>query len=189
MWGHLLIFCHPLAHYWILSSFSKLVLVIVSGSQLSVVVYCLGESSSIQIIIYNGGVWQSLYVSDDGTIFWVIYDQSNNQFIVVCTYVTSGVTINIGIQYVTKICVVVDRLYIYVLVKEYYRIDVYSRRTLMKLWELNTTTGVNELIIGFGKQTMLASILKSFLCSNNDISILFILWWIYSDSHARSPEN
>jgi hypothetical protein len=119
------------------------------------VVYCLGESSSIQIIIYNGGVWQSLYVSDDGTIFWVIYDQSNNLFIVVCTYVTSRVTINIGIQYDTDICVVVDRLYIYVLVKEYYRIDVYFRRKSVKLWELHTTAGVNKLIIGFGKQKIL----------------------------------
>jgi hypothetical protein len=64
-------------------------------------------------------------------------------------------TRELGIQYNTDICVVVDRSYIYVLDKDNNRIDVYSRIRLVKLWELHTTTGVKELIIAFGKQTML----------------------------------
>ena len=154
--------------------FSKLV--IISADNLSLVLYDLGESASVRIITYDRGVGQSLYVFDDGTIYWVIFDQSNNLFIVVCTYVTSGMTRELGIQYNTDICVVVDRSYIYVLDKDNNRIDVYSRITLVKLWELHTTTGVKELIIAFGKQTMLTFKDHLFVVIYNDIKSIVLYY-------------
>ncbi|CAB4017559.1 extracellular matrix A-like isoform X2, partial [Paramuricea clavata] len=121
-------------------------LVIVTASNLSIVLYDLGESSSVRVITYDGGFGQSLYVFEDGTIYWVIYNPFTTSFIILCTS-KEGVTRNLGIWYIGEICVVVDRLYIYVLDKDNNRIDIYSRRTLMKLWELHVIPNVNELIL------------------------------------------
>ena len=113
--------------------------------------YDLGDSSSVRIITYDSGVGQSLYVFDDGKIYWVVYDPSTNYFIIICTSVVTETTVGLGIQYHGEICIAVDRLYIYVLDKDNSRIDVYSRTTLMKVGELRTTTSVNEITIAFGK--------------------------------------
>ena len=112
--------------------------------------YDLGESSSVRVINYDSGVGESLYVYQDGTIYWVIYYPSADRFIVVCTSI-AGVTTNLGIEYDGEISIVVDRLYIYVLDKENNRIDIYSKRTLIKQSELNVVPNVNELILAFGK--------------------------------------
>ncbi|CAB4012521.1 fibropellin-1-like isoform X1, partial [Paramuricea clavata] len=123
-------------------------LVIVTASNLSIVLYDLRESSSVRVITYDGGSGQSLYVFEDGTIYWVIYNPSTGRFIILCTS-KAGVTRNLGIWYNGEIRVVVDRLYIYVLDKDNNRIDIYSRRTLMKLGELPVPPSVCELILAF----------------------------------------
>ena len=125
-------------------------LVIVTASNLSIVLYDLGESASVRVITYDGGFGQSLYVFEDGTIYWVIYDLSTGRFIILCTS-KAGVTRNLGIWYNGEIRVVVDRLHIYILDKENNRIDIYSKRTLTKLRELSVPPGVCELILAFGK--------------------------------------
>ena len=102
------------------------------------------------MITYDGGSGQSLYVFEDGTIYWVIYNPSPDRFIILCTS-KAGVTRNLGIWYNGEIRVVVDRLYIYVLDKDNNRIDIYSRRTLVKHWELRIIPNVNELILALGK--------------------------------------
>ena len=129
--------------------FSYLVIVTTTSTS-SLVLYDLGESSSVRVISYDGGVGESLYVLEDGTIYWVIYHPSNDSFIVVCTSL-AGVTTNLGIEYDGEISIVVDRLHIYVLDKENNRIDIYSKTTLTKLRELNVVPDVNELILTFGK--------------------------------------
>ena len=105
----------------------------------------------MRTITYDAGFGQSLYVFDDDTIYWVIYDPDSKYFIVVCTTVVAGTTRDLGIRYDSEIYIVVDRFYIYVLDKDNNRIDAYSRTTLMKIWELPTTTDVTEMIIAFGK--------------------------------------
>ena len=95
-------------------------------------------------------VLQSLFVFGKWKIYEVIYIPALDQFRIFCTFLT-GERIDLGISYDEEILVAVDREHIYVLLKDSNRIDVYSRRTLMKLREIPIIPDVNELILAFGK--------------------------------------
>ena len=124
-----------------------------STSNLSLVRYGLGQRLPLRIISYDNGVGQSLFVFEDGTIYWVVYDLSTNYYILLCTS-PMGETRNLGIQYREEILVVVSRLYIYVLVEENNQIDIYSKRTLVKDSELQIAPNVNQFILALGKLIM-----------------------------------
>ena len=125
-------------------------LVIATTSSLSLVLYDLDERSLVRVISYEDGVWQSLYVFGDGNIYGTVYNPFTGRFIIVCISKT-GETTYLGISYDEEILVAVDREHIYVVLKDSNRIDVYSRRTLMKLREFSIIPDVNELILAFGK--------------------------------------
>lgn len=135
------------------SSYCFSFLVIVSTSNLSLVRYDLGQRLPLRIISYDNGTGQSLFVFEDGTIYWVIYDLSSDYYLILCTS-PMGETRALSIHYREEILVVVSRLYIYVLVIDSNRIDIYSKKTLMKHWELQITSNVNELILALGKLIM-----------------------------------
>lgn len=118
---------------------------------MSLVLYDLGEESPSRIISYEVGVWQSLHVFGDGEIYGVVYIALTDRFRIVCVTLSTGERTELGISYDEEILVVVDRMHIYVLLKDSNRIAVYSKRTLMKLWELQIISDVNELILPFGK--------------------------------------
>ena len=124
-----------------------------STSNLSLVRYGLGQRLPLRIISYDNGVGQSLFVFEDGTIYWVVYDLSTNYYIILCTS-PMGETRNLGIQYREEILVVVSRLYIYVLVEDNNQIDIYSKRTLVKDSEVQIAPNVNQFILALGKLIM-----------------------------------
>ena len=127
-------------------------LVIATTSSLSLVLYDLDERSLVRVISYEDGVWQSLFVFGDGNIYGTIYNPfTGRPFITVCISIKTGETTYLGISYDEEILVAVDREHIYVALKDSNRIDVYSRRTLMKLREFSIIPDVNELILAFGK--------------------------------------
>ena len=78
---------------------------------------------------------------------------SNLNYILLCTSPV-GETRDLGIIYNQEILVVVSRLYIYVLVKDSNRIDIYSKRTLAKNGELQIAQNVNEFTLALGKFVM-----------------------------------
>ena len=124
-----------------------------STSNLSLVRYGLGQRLPLRIISYDNGVGQSLFVFEDGTIYWVVYDLSTNYYIILCTS-PMGETRNLDIQYREEILVVVSRLYIYVLVEDNNQIDIYSKRTLVKDSEVQIARNVNQFILALGKLIM-----------------------------------
>ena len=122
-----------------------------TASNLSIVLYDLGDSTSVRVFNYDGGFVQSLYVFEDGTIYWVNYDSNNGRFCVLSTSVLTGATTDLSICYDSEIYVVVTQLYVYVLDKENNRIDIYPRRTLTKIKEVHVIPNVQDFILGFGK--------------------------------------
>lgn len=142
--------------------FSDLVIVSTSTSS-SLVWYDLGQALPLRNITYGNGVGQSLFVFEDGTVYWVIYDVSNGNYMILCTS-PIGETRDLGIIYNQEILVVVSRLYIFVLVKDSSRIDIYSRRTLAKNGELQIAQNVNEFTLALGKFVMTEVTIKLEIC-------------------------
>jgi hypothetical protein len=114
------------------------------------VLFDLDDDSSVHVITYDGGFAQSVYVFVD-VYYWVNYDPSTGRFFILCTSRVTEVTTDLGLWYDSEICIVVDRLYIYVLDKENNRIDVYSKRTLKKEGGIPIIPDVHDVILGFGE--------------------------------------
>ncbi|XP_028394541.1 fibrillin-1-like [Dendronephthya gigantea] len=123
-------------------------LVIVTPSQhFSLVFYDLGQNASVRFISYNGGYGQSLYVVEDGTIYWTIFELLSYSFRVLSTTI-SGVTTELGISYKEEIVVAADELYLYILEKRHDHVDIYSKKNLRKVREVFLESIRSEMIIG-----------------------------------------
>ena len=124
-------------------------LVIVTRSHILVFSYVRTERYYLS---YDGGVPQSVYVFNDGTIYWVVFHEANRCYYILCTSVKKVTRrLDLSTVYKVEIFVVVDRLYLYVLDESNNRIDVYSIRTLEKLWQLQIVPNAKELILAMGR--------------------------------------
>ena len=125
---------------------------IVSTFNITLVLYDLGGSSSVNVVNhgYDDDFIQSVYVFEDGTIYLVMYDSDDSCFYIL-SILPNGEVKRLDLPlYKNKIYLVVDRLNFYVLDPENNRIDIYSKTTFKKLSELQIESDVSDLVLAFG---------------------------------------
>lgn len=106
----------------------------------------------VRQLTFEGSIAQSIYADEvPGVIYWVANDIQSGMFRVMRTTLATSDALFLNIAYEDEILIAVDQIYLYVLVKDQNRTDLYYKTSSVKVGEFQLNTKVKEMIVALGK--------------------------------------